>query len=146
MAVSSLGLSQQQLQSLLEPFSQTRQSILQHRHALEEMLFVRRRGRDVNAHRWWLHNYHQAGAAALTELLPERICRPAFLTKMTDCSLHRKKCFVLCLLFSVSRYFRKAQLQSTKHKERSTKCEVLVFVESAAGLAAQPSRVNVTLQ
>lgn len=81
--VSRFGLSQKQLQSLLQALRQPRHRVLQNCEALKQVFFVRRSLGEIDAHRRRPHNQHEPGAAALTEFLAQRISRPAILTEMT---------------------------------------------------------------
>src|ERR1051326_5668597 len=66
---------------------------------LEQMLFMRRGRRYVDAHRWRLDDDHQTSAAALTELLPPLIRGAGLLAVMGNCAWHLKKeHLVLCVL------------------------------------------------
>jgi hypothetical protein len=87
-AVRGFRLAQKQLESLLEPLSQTGERVFEHREPFEQMLFVRSGGRHINAQRRRLHDNHQAGATTLAKLLAQRISRTALLTKMGNRALH----------------------------------------------------------
>src|SRR6185503_2484712 len=100
-AISSFRMTQQKLQRLLQSFGQTSQRILEHRHALEQMLFMWSRRGHLNANRRRLHDDHQTRTAAQAELLTQRIRRTALLTIMRNCSSMHSLKDVLCTLFFI---------------------------------------------